>query len=141
MAIRRAARAAVSVLVWAACVWFLWRQHFHGRIGVASLPEQHSSDLVSASDNKVELVVASMRRENTAWVHKHLPNWRKSVYVVDNPRAKLTVSLNKGRESMVYLTFVRPKIPRLPSLQAVQCSMHKTRTHSRLGFQVPHRSI
>lgn len=54
----------------------------------------------------VELVVAKMKREDTTWIQKYLPDWEHSIYVVDNPKAKLTVAVNKGREAMVYLTSV-----------------------------------
>lgn len=53
----------------------------------------------------VELVVASMKHENTSWVGKYFPSWRKSIYTVDDPTAPLTVPKNKGRETMAYLTY------------------------------------
>ena len=52
------------------------------------------------------LVVASTRNDDTSWLYTHLPDWRKSIYVVDDRNAGLTVPLNKGRESMAYLTLV-----------------------------------
>jgi hypothetical protein len=51
------------------------------------------------------MVVASMRTENTSWLFEYFPDWHKSVYVVDDEKAELTVEKNKGRESMVYLTY------------------------------------
>ncbi|KAH6624719.1 hypothetical protein B0J18DRAFT_344518, partial [Chaetomium sp. MPI-SDFR-AT-0129] len=54
----------------------------------------------------VEVVVASTRAEDTLWVHRFLPRWARSIYVVDNLRARLTVPENKGREAMVYLTHI-----------------------------------
>lgn len=57
-------------------------------------------------DDEVELVVASMRKENVTWLHEYLPNWKKNIYVVDDPTAEFTVPLNKGREAMVFLTWV-----------------------------------
>jgi len=51
------------------------------------------------------LVIASMKHENTSWFYDELPEWRKYVYVVNDPTAELTVPLNKGRESMVYLSY------------------------------------
>jgi hypothetical protein len=53
-----------------------------------------------------DLVVASMTTDNTSWLFEFFPDWHKSVYVVDDKDAQLTVSKNKGRESMVYLTYV-----------------------------------
>ncbi|KAK4244161.1 hypothetical protein C7999DRAFT_17547 [Corynascus novoguineensis] len=52
------------------------------------------------------IVVASLRSEDTAWVHRHLQNWSRTVYVVDDPSAKFTVPKNKGREAMVYLSYI-----------------------------------
>lgn len=49
-------------------------------------------------------VVASMQKDDVAWIHEHLPEWELNRYVVDDPFAKLTVPKNKGREAMVYLT-------------------------------------
>lgn len=56
----------------------------------------------------LELVVASLKSENTSWVHEYLPDWPASIYVVDDPDAPLTVPKNKGNEAMVYLTYVHP---------------------------------
>lgn len=58
----------------------------------------------TASGKRKELVVASMKDDNTSWLYEFFPDWTKSVYVVDDKQAPLTVTLNKGRESMVYLT-------------------------------------
>ncbi|KAK4101453.1 hypothetical protein N658DRAFT_386029, partial [Parathielavia hyrcaniae] len=64
-----------------------------------------------------EIVVASLRREDTTWVHLFLPAWLRSVYVVDDPSAELTVPKNKGREAMVYLShrFASPDLPSDPA--------------------------
>ncbi|KAI4936661.1 hypothetical protein J4E86_011278 [Alternaria arbusti] len=60
------------------------------------------------------LVIASMKHENTSWFYDELPEWRKYVYVVNDPTAELTVPLNKGRESMVYLSFIIDNYHKLP---------------------------
>ncbi|KAI0967688.1 hypothetical protein F4678DRAFT_482994 [Xylaria arbuscula] len=65
---------------------------------------------------ELELVVASMSRENTTWVYTYLPkNWQKNVYIVDNPTATLTVSENKGHEALVYLTYIIDRYDSLPN--------------------------
>lgn len=51
-----------------------------------------------------DMVVASMKQDNTSWLYEYFPEWHKSIYVVDDASADLTVAHNKGRESMVYLT-------------------------------------
>lgn len=50
------------------------------------------------------MVVASMKSDDVSWLHNYFPDWHKSIYVVDDKKAQLTVKQNKGRESMVYLT-------------------------------------
>ncbi len=59
-----------------------------------------------ATPPPVEVVVASLKSENTSWVQQHLPSWFHSIYIVDDPSAKLTVPRNKGREAMVYLSHI-----------------------------------
>lgn len=54
--------------------------------------------------DSVEMVVASMLRENVTWLEDYLTDWKKNIYVVDDPMAKFTVPINKGREAMVFLT-------------------------------------
>ncbi|KAL2164330.1 hypothetical protein VTH06DRAFT_3546 [Thermothelomyces fergusii] len=50
---------------------------------------------------------SSVSAEDTTWVHRFLPGRARSVYVADDPSAKLTVPENKGREAMAYLS--RPR--------------------------------
>jgi len=56
---------------------------------------------------RIMLVVASQTTDNTTWLEGSFPSWEKSVYLTDAP-SNLSVPVNKGRESMVYLTFVVP---------------------------------
>lgn len=56
-------------------------------------------------DDSLEMVVASTSSENVTWLHDYLPQWKKNIYVVDDASAELTVPTNKGRESMVFLTY------------------------------------
>jgi hypothetical protein len=65
----------------------------------------------SRPEVRKNLVVASMKGDNTSWLFGSLPDWHKSVYVVDDRKADLTVVKNKGRESMVYLTYDAAEIP------------------------------
>jgi hypothetical protein len=60
---------------------------------------------------RTAVVVASQASENATWLTEYFPQWEKNIYRVDDPDAPLTVPMNKGRESMVYLTYVltRPK--------------------------------
>ncbi|KAI8631624.1 hypothetical protein F5Y19DRAFT_424360 [Xylariaceae sp. FL1651] len=63
---------------------------------------------------QLELVVASTKKEDTSWLHTYLPDWHKSIYVTDDARAPLTVPKNKGREAMVYLTYIIDNYEDLP---------------------------
>lgn len=51
-------------------------------------------------------VVASLQADDTSWIHEHLPDWYLFRYIVDDKHAEYTVPENKGREAMVYLTYV-----------------------------------
>lgn len=57
---------------------------------------------------RTAVVVASQASENATWLSENFPTWEMNIYRVDDPSAPLTVPKNKGRESMVYLTYVSP---------------------------------
>lgn len=63
----------------------------------------HHSPVPLSTEPK-RLVVASLKGDDTRWIGKRLPDWPVSLYVVNDPEAEFSVPLNKGRESMVYLT-------------------------------------
>ncbi|KAJ5908680.1 hypothetical protein N7495_001362 [Penicillium taxi] len=63
-----------------------------------------------------DLVVASMKNDDTSWLAQFFPDWSRSIYVVDDKSASLTVSRNKGRESMVYLTYIIDNYNNLPDI-------------------------
>ncbi|KAF1814680.1 hypothetical protein P152DRAFT_393442 [Eremomyces bilateralis CBS 781.70] len=67
-------------------------------------------------EKEYAFVVASRSHENTTWLNHYFPEWAEYVYVVDDPNAALTVSVNKGRESMVYLSFIIDNYENLPEL-------------------------
>ncbi|KAH8697776.1 hypothetical protein BGW36DRAFT_174966 [Talaromyces proteolyticus] len=67
-----------------------------------------------ATTLRKDLVVASMKGDNTSWLYDSLPDWNKNVYVVDDEDAELTVVKNKGRESMVYLSYIIDNYDHLP---------------------------
>ncbi|VUC20656.1 unnamed protein product [Clonostachys rosea] len=78
-----------------------------------SRPETESTPKKS-TENDVEMVVASMKKENTTWLYDYLLDWKKNIYVVDDPTAALTVPVNKGREAMVFLTYIIDRYDSLP---------------------------
>lgn len=54
---------------------------------------------------RVELVVSSVKAENTSWITDNFPHYPAHIYVADDPHAPLTVKHNIGHESTVYLTY------------------------------------
>lgn len=84
-------------------------------VAAAPAPTNVKSSVAGEKEKeKKDLVVASMRGDNTSWLTDSLPDWHKSIYVVDDQTAELTVPVNKGRESMVYLTYIIDNYDRLP---------------------------
>ncbi|KAI9891688.1 MAG: hypothetical protein M1814_002438 [Vezdaea aestivalis] len=63
-----------------------------------------------------ELVIAAVRAHNTTWVQRELPEWGYAIYVADNPKAEGGVPKHKGREAMVYLTYIIDNYYNLPNL-------------------------
>ena len=65
---------------------------------------RHSSVAQSAHGKQPrlkELVVASVKGEDVSWIAEHVHDWKRNIYVVNDPAAALRVPKNKGRESMV----------------------------------------
>ena len=60
------------------------------------------------------LVVASMKGDDTSWLDEYFSDWDRNVFVMNDPKAKLTVAKNKGRESMAYLTYLIDNYHDLP---------------------------
>lgn len=98
------------VLLWSYCQTSIVRQtdDFLSPIDPAQLYAEQQP-------REVEIVVASTRKEDTSWLHKYVPDWHKSIYVVDDPDAPLTVPKNKGHEAMVYLTYIIDHYDALPN--------------------------
>jgi hypothetical protein len=97
---RKVSLSLIPVVALLVCTWLLVLK-FHLPWGRSPLASQAIKAAPAA-----EIVVASLQSEDTAWVHRHLPDWSRSVYIVDDPSAELTVPKNKGREAMVYLRYV-----------------------------------
>jgi len=67
--------------------------------------EWQAPTLHTPTKRRTAVVVASQRTENATWLSTYFPDWEKNIYTVDDPTAELTVPKNKGRESIVYLTY------------------------------------
>lgn len=59
----------------------------------------------------VELVVAGFKSDNTTWLEDNFQHWNLSIYTVDDPAAVLSAPLDKGGDSMAYLSCAHPAIP------------------------------
>lgn len=74
-------------------------------LATIAVPLGSNAPLMSSQRREKELVVASLKGDDVSWLYDNITEWTKNIYVVDDPSAKLTVPINKGRESMVYLTY------------------------------------
>jgi hypothetical protein len=87
----------------------LWNKHVSpADLGLSHLPDELLDDSIPIlpKSRRTAVVVASQASENATWLNHYFPAWETNIYHVDDPDAPLTVPKNKGRESMVYLTFV-----------------------------------
>jgi hypothetical protein len=97
----RSGRRASPILIAVAVLLTLLGLHFHLQRDWSSAVSQPIK-----TPPAVRVVVASLRSEDTSWVHRHLPNWSRQIYIVEDPTAEFTVPKNRGREAMVYLRYV-----------------------------------
>lgn len=83
-----------------------------------------SKPLVASNTTSVQhedkiIVIAKLEREDTNWVKDKLPDWQRAIYVVDPSNATsdeyLRTPMNKGHESMAYLTYLIDNYDSLPS--------------------------
>lgn len=66
------------------------------------------------------IIMAKLEAEDTSWVAEYLPDWQHAIYTV-NPSSPssssnktLTTPLNKGHESMAYLSYIIENYSSLP---------------------------
>lgn len=55
------------------------------------------------------IVIASLKSDDTTWIHRTYPNLDKYIYLLDAPALlsnALAVPANRGREAMAYLTYL-----------------------------------
>jgi len=62
------------------------------------------------------IVVPKLKREDTSWLDEELPDIPKTIYVVDDEQARLRPPKNKGREAMVYLSYIVDFYDSLPDI-------------------------
>lgn len=80
-------------------------------LAVDSKPLKANSQV---NTRRTAVVVGSLASDNATWLDEYFPQWEKNIYRVDKPDAPLTVPKNKGRESMVYLTYIIDHYASLP---------------------------
>ncbi|KAL4913852.1 hypothetical protein BDW62DRAFT_220446 [Aspergillus aurantiobrunneus] len=70
------------------------------------------------------VVMARLEEEPVHWVHEELPDWQRAIYTVNPSQTTLADSdrlktpVNKGHESMAYLTYLIDHYDHLPSVIA-----------------------
>lgn len=91
----------------------------------SSFPSAHITDTLYLR----HLVVAKMKDEEADWLYEEIENRAMAkVYIPDDPLAPLTVPKNKGREAMVYLTYIIDNYDDLPDV-AIFMHAHKNSWH------------
>ncbi|MCJ1351921.1 MAG: hypothetical protein MMC33_001905 [Icmadophila ericetorum] len=85
------------------------------------VPQEQEESL--KQEEEAVLVVASLKKDETSWLDivTSKRNWGKRIYIVDAKRNSerinsLRVPINKGREAMVYLTYIIDNYSSLPSV-------------------------
>ncbi|KAF7713984.1 Uncharacterized protein PECH_006158 [Penicillium ucsense] len=91
-------------------------KYAHKTESVAANTVGHDDLAHSAVRPHKEMVVASMKGDDTSWLAEYFYDWSRKIYVVNDKTAPLTVAVNKGRESMVYLTYIIDHYENLPEL-------------------------
>ncbi|TKA73540.1 hypothetical protein B0A49_07712 [Cryomyces minteri] len=93
----------------------------------SSRPDRQPLLGVGKPEDRV-IVLARLERENVDWVEELLPRWQHAVYTVDPPTNistnTLVTPVNKGHESMAYLTYIIDNFHSLPTTIAFLHSHH-----------------
>jgi len=83
------------------------------------------------------IVMASQSHDDTSWVSRELQDWQRAIYLVDNTSAPLHTPINKGRESLAYLTHIIASYDSLPSVLVFLHSHEKSWHNDALGSSNP----
>ncbi|KAH8813183.1 hypothetical protein F5884DRAFT_327519 [Xylogone sp. PMI_703] len=110
---RRSLRRLLLVLLALIIIGLVLRVPFGSR----DAPQLILDEPYPSSDGYTKaFVVASVRKDDTSWIKEHVPGWKVFRYIVDNASTQLTVPKNKGREAMVYLTYMIDFYDKLPDI-------------------------
>ncbi|KAI8939199.1 hypothetical protein NX059_005029 [Plenodomus lindquistii] len=66
------------------------------------------------SNYTYKIVIPKTEKEDISWMEQEIPDAPLVIYEVDNPNAENKVPKNKGREAMVYLTYIIDHYDSLP---------------------------
>lgn len=85
---------------------------------VTILPDPPSNFSIARSQESYSrtLVIAKTLKEDVSWIFSSLPGENLWVYIVDDEPEKLRIPENKGREAMVYLTYLIDNYDSLPDI-------------------------
>ncbi|BDD58645.1 hypothetical protein MAP00_003908 [Monascus purpureus] len=127
-AVRLATCASIITLIY---LLYLLKNHLQGLCDqysagaylvawMANHGAHHHSPHRGAVGDKV-IVMARLEEDDTNWVQEELPDWQRAIYTVNPSNATvedshaLITPINKGHESMAYLTYIIDNYHRLPS--------------------------
>ena len=88
--------------------------------GVLLHYKNHTGAVKVQGTKRKAIVVASMKKEHTAWVEENLQDWEANIYVVDDKYANHTVLINHGHETAAYLSYIINHYYDLPDYVAFQ---------------------
>ncbi|KAJ5146541.1 Lipase class 3 [Penicillium bovifimosum] len=113
---RRSRLKAIFITIFIVLAIYLIFFPTKATVNTDTYAQQHAKtdELAHPESKHKTMVVASMKHDDTSWLTEYFPDWPKSIYVVDDKHARLTVTRNKGRESMVYLTYIIDNYDNLP---------------------------
>ncbi|PQE06051.1 Mitochondrial carrier protein [Rutstroemia sp. NJR-2017a BBW] len=113
---KRAVRAAVIaiVLFLNVVVAFLYLRNVFSIFDLLGAPIDGYIPRPVAEGQDRAVVIGHLEEEDISWVGEYLPDWQSYIYSVDNPNADLH-TINKGHESIVYLTYIIDNYDDLPS--------------------------
>lgn len=75
------------------------------------------------------LVVARTKNENADWISQEMPDMPTAIYVADDPEAPLHPPVNRGREAMIYLTYMIDHYDNLPDV-SIFVHAHRSAWHT-----------
>jgi hypothetical protein len=92
---------------------------------LSDLPDAQQPQPIGSLVGDKIVVIPALATDDMSWVADDLPSWQRAIYIVnpikdssitsDLSTTQLTTPLNKGKESMAYLTYIIDHYPTFPS--------------------------